>query len=145
MLDHEQIGHIPVNTRKNRNKFKHEDYDCEDWVKPFLKNFEDIKQIYMKEHLRKTMIILLTVSKGYSTILSSVTKNKILLQNNSEVIINSINKLVIVTGIKVVRACQFYGVSKDWFYREKSHLFLVLEKRLQFTNSNEIQLQIIVF
>jgi len=122
MLDQEQLTHIPINTRKNWNKFKHEDYDCEDWVKPYLENFEDIKQVYIKEHLRKTMMILLTISKGYSAVFSSVTKNKKLLQNNEEVIVNSINKLITVSGIKVARACQFYGVSKDWFYREKSKL-----------------------
>ena len=122
MLDQEQLSHITANTRKNWNKFKHKHYDCEEWVKPFLENFEDIKQIYMKEYLRKTIMILLTVSNGYSTILSSITKSKKLLQGNSEAIVNSINKLVTVSGIKVSRACTFYGVSKDWFYREKNKL-----------------------
>jgi len=118
MLDQEQLAFIPKNTRKNWNKFKHEHYDCEDWVKPFLENFQDIKDIYMREHLRKTMLFLLTVSNGYHQVLSSVAKNKKLLKENTIAMVTSIEKLVEVSNIKVSRVCKFYGVSKDWFYRE---------------------------
>ena len=63
MLDHKQIEIIPKNTRSNWNKFKHTNYDYDDWVKPFLIQFEDIKTIYMREHLRKSMILLMHISK----------------------------------------------------------------------------------
>lgn len=119
MLDHEQLAYIPKNTRNNWNKFKHDNYHCEDWVKPFLKNFEDIKDVYMQAHLRKTIVLLLSISKGYQNVLSSITQQKSLLKQNAGTIVNAIDKLVNVTNIKVERACKLFCVSKDWFYREK--------------------------
>lgn len=70
MLNHEQLAHIPKNTRNNWNKFKHEYYDLDDWVKPFLVQFEDIKTIYMRQHLRKSMHLLLHISNGYHQIIT---------------------------------------------------------------------------
>jgi len=119
MLDQEQLTQIPKNTCKNWNKFKHEHYDCDDWIKPFLENFEDLKTVYMREHLRKTMVLLLNISNGYHQVLSSVSKKKKVLKENASAIVNSIDKLVSVSNLKIARACEFYGVSKDWFYREK--------------------------
>ncbi len=122
MLDHEQLACIPKNTRKNWNKFQHEGYDCEEWVRPFLKNFEDIKMIFMREQLMKSMMILVSISNGYHQVLSSITQKKKLLKEHTDAIVASIDKLVAISGIKIIRACRFYGVSKDWYYREKQRL-----------------------
>ncbi len=126
MLDHEQLAYIPKNTRNNWNKFKHDNYDCNDWVSPFLVQFEDIKTIYMREHLRKTILLLITISNGYQNVLSSITKKKSLVKQNAKTIVTSIESLVKVSNINIVRACRFYGVSKDWFYREKRKVYCSL-------------------
>ena len=122
MLDHEQLAYIPKNTRKNWNKFKHEHYDCEEWIRPFLKNFEDIKTVFMREQLMKSMFILVRISKGYHQVLSSITQKKKLLKEHADSIVKSINKLIAVSEIKITQACRFYGVSRDWYYREKQRL-----------------------
>lgn len=122
MLDHEQLATIPKNTRKNWNKFQHEGYDCEEWVRPFLKNFEDIKTVFMREQLMRSMMTLVSISNGYHQVLSSITQKKKLLKEHADAIVASIDKLVAVSEIKIERACCFYGVSKDWYYREKQRL-----------------------
>jgi transposase InsO family protein len=126
MLDQKQIEIIPKNTRSNWNKFKHTNYDYDDWVKPFLIQFEDIKTIYMREHLRKSMILLMHISNGYMQVMKSITKKKTLLKTNSKAIVNSIDTLVSVSKLKINRICAFYGFSKDWYYREKRKLNCML-------------------
>lgn len=122
MLDKEQLSSIPKNTRNNWNKFKHENYDLDDWVKPFLVQFEDIKTIYMRMHLRKTMVLLLQISNGFHEVLSSITKNKTFLKNNANTIVSSIDRLTNVSQLKIDRICDFYGVTKNWYYKEKRKL-----------------------
>lgn len=119
MLDSEQLNAIPKNTRSNWNKFKHEHYDCTNWVAPYLLQFDDLKSIFMREHLRKTILIMISISDGFHKVLSSITKKKSLIKDNALSIITSIDTLVRVSNIKIARVCNFYGVTKDWYYREK--------------------------
>lgn len=119
MLDVEQLENIPKNTRNNWDKFKHESYDCDEWIQPYLKNFEDIRDVYTRAHLYKTMKTIVSISNGYRKVLSEITKHKKTLKNNADTIVNSIDKLIKVSNIKTKRACSFYGVSKEWYYREK--------------------------
>jgi len=72
--------------------------------------------------LKETIRFVVNVSDGYHQVLSSITNNKKALKENAKHIITSIDKIVITTKIKAKKACQFYGVSKDWYYREKNKI-----------------------
>lgn len=123
MLDSEQIKTIPRTTRYNWNNFHHKQYDLEDWVQPYLQQFDDIQKIYLRKQLHKTIAILITISDSYHTIISQLTARKKFLKQNTTVLLNAIDSVLKITNLSVKRVCRFYGVSKDWYYREKNKIY----------------------
>ena len=79
----------------------------------------DIQKTYERIHLKKMMQFMIKVSDGYQNVLKQVNGNKKIVKQNAGHIVKSINEIVSLSKIKVKRACKFYGVSSDWYYREK--------------------------
>lgn len=119
LLDHKVVTEIPKRTLQHWNKQKEKQYDLQHIVHPFLDELEDIQKILQQRQLRKTMKFILYLSNGYQKVLNQIHSSKKIVGQNAEFIVNSINKIVEISGITVKRACQFYGVSSDWYYREK--------------------------
>lgn len=119
LLDNQQLQEIPKRTLQHWNKNENRSYDFDHWVKPFTEQIEDIQKVYERNQLKKTMQFIIKISDGYHKVLSDVNNNNKLLKKNAECIVNSIDEIISETKIKVKRACKFYGVSSDWYYREK--------------------------
>lgn len=119
MLSKEQIAQIPERTRQHWNKNKNRQYDFDHWIAPFTEHIEDIQKAYKRTHLRKTMQFVIKISDGYHHILNQINGNKKIVKQNAKHIVNAIDQIISLSNIKVKRACRFYGVSNDWYYREK--------------------------
>jgi len=119
MFSYEQIKQIPKRTLQHWDNNKHKKYDHQDWVKPYTDNIENIKKTHERVNLKRTIKFIIKLSNGYHNVLNEITNNKKLLKKNADSIINSIDSIVSLTRINVKRACKFYGVSSDWYYREK--------------------------
>lgn len=119
ILDENQLGEIPKRTLQHWNKNKDKPYDFESLVFPFVNELGNIQKIYERKQLKKTMKFILHLSDGYQKVLNEVHNSKKVVKQNTNFIINSINQIVAVSGINIKRACKFYGVSSDWYYREK--------------------------
>ena len=119
LLGKQQLNKIPKRTLQHWNKNKDKTYDFESWVMPSEEHIEGIKKTYERKQLKKVIQFIIKVSDGYHRVLTNVNKNKTVLKENAEYIIGSIDEIVFQSHIKVKRACKFYGVSSDWYYREK--------------------------
>ncbi len=119
MLSFEQMNQIPKRTLQHWDKHKNKKYHFQDWVLPYTENLNDIKKVHQRVNLKRTMKFIIKISDGYHNVLNEITNNKKLLKQNADTIVNSIDEIVSLSKIKVKRACQFYGVSSDWYYREK--------------------------
>ncbi len=117
LLSKQQLDTIPKRTQQHWNKEK--SYDFTHWVSPFIDDIENIQKIYQRTQIRKTMQFIIKISDGYHKILSEVHNNKQILKNNAHHIVHSIDEITCQSSIKIKRACKFYGVSSDWYYREK--------------------------
>jgi len=119
MLSSEQLIQIPKRTLQYWHKNKEKKYDYSHWVKPYTQEFENIEKVHNRMNLKRTIRFIIKMSDGYHQILKQVNGNKNVLKKNANYIINSIDAIISLSKIKVKRACKFYGVSSDWYYREK--------------------------
>lgn len=119
MLSKDQVEQIPKRTRQHWNKNKNRQYDFDHWITPFTDHIEDIQKIYERTHLKKTIQFVIKISDGYHHILNQINGNKKIVRQNAAHIVNAIDQIVSLSNIKVKRACKFYGISSDWYYREK--------------------------
>lgn len=119
LLNNQQVKEIPKRTLQHWSKNENKCYDFDHWVAPFTEQIDDIQKIYQRNQLKKTMQLIIKISDGYHKVLSDLNNNKKLLKNNAESIVNSIEEIISANNIKVKRAYKFYGISSDWYYREK--------------------------
>ena len=122
MLNHEQLAQIPKTTKHNWNKFSHEDCYGYDWAIDYIKQFEEIKEVFASKFLFSSLRFLAMTRQGYLHILGELANHKKLLKRHASKIITSIEYLANFTGVTVISACKYYGVSKDWYYSEKRKL-----------------------
>ena len=122
MLDINQIAQIPKTTKYNWNQFKHENYYGNDWAKNYIHQFEEIKSVFASAFLYKSLRFLIETRKGYLCMLQEFSYNKQLLKLHANKIITSIEKMKSLAKVNVKTACKYYGISKDWYYREKAKI-----------------------
>lgn len=119
MLSKQQLNEIPKRTIQHWNKNKDKQYDFNDWVRPFTENIENIQKTYERKQLKKVMQFVIKISDGYHHILNEINGSKKVLKDNASQILASIDAIISQSHVKIKRACKFYGVSSDWYYREK--------------------------
>lgn len=119
LLNKEQLSQIPKRTQQHWNNNKYKNYDFNEWVVPFTKELNTIQKTYERKFLRKTIRTIIKISDGYHKVLNTVSSRKKILAENSESIVKAIDVIIAETSVKTKRACKLYGVSKDWYYREK--------------------------
>ncbi len=119
ILSKEQVQQIPERTRQHWNKNKEKPYDFDHWIRPFTEHIEDVQKIYQRTQLKKTIQFVIKISDGYQQILNQINGNKKIVQQNASHIVKAIDQIISLSSIKTKRACRFYGVSSDWYYREK--------------------------
>ena len=96
------------------------------WI--ILSNLRILNWFIVKKHIYATTRFICKVSQGYQSILENIECKKRLFQQNAESIVSAIDKTVSEYPLKVVEACKFYGVSKGWYYRQKSQINCKLSK-----------------
>jgi len=119
ILDKNQLSDIPKRTLQHWNKHKNKQYDFENLVSPYLNELENIQKIYQQKQLKKTMKFILHLSDGYQKVLQNIHRSKRVVKQNKSFIMTAIHQIITTSGISTKRACKFYGVSSDWYYREK--------------------------
>ncbi|SDW82589.1 hypothetical protein SAMN05444411_102254 [Lutibacter oricola] len=119
MLDARQLQELPKTTKYNWNQFQHENYYGNDWVKNYINQFDTIKEVFASSFLYKSLRFLVETRKGYLYMLQEFSHNKQLLKLHANKIITSIEKMKSLANINVKTACNYYGVSKDWYYQQK--------------------------
>jgi len=122
MLDIKQVDDLPKTTKYNWNQFKHENYYGTEWVTSYIDQFEDIKTVFASAFLYKSLRFLIETRKGYLNMLQEFSHNKQLLKLHANKIITSIEKMKSLANVNVKTACKYYGISKDWYYKEKAKI-----------------------
>lgn len=126
MLDTKQLSELPRTTKFNWNQFRHENYYGNDWAEKYINQFEDIKTVFASAFLFKSLRFLVETRKGYLAILQEFSYNKQLLKLHANKIIASIEKMKSLAKVNITTACKYYGISKDWYYREKAKIVCVI-------------------
>ncbi|WP_439131431.1 hypothetical protein [Polaribacter sp.] len=122
MLDTKQLCELPKTTKYNWNQFKHQNYYGNEWVSSYIKQFDDIKDVFASAFLYKSLRFLVETRKGYLNMLQEFSYNKQLLKLHADNIITSIEKMKSLANVNVKTACKYYGISKDWYYHQKRKL-----------------------
>jgi len=119
MLDAQQLKQLPKTTKHNWNSFKHENYDGYEMVLPYIKQFDDIKDVFSSQYTKKAIQFLLKTRRGYYQMLGELQHNKSILKLHASSIIQSVEDMATFAKVNVTTACKYYGISKDWYYTQK--------------------------
>jgi len=126
MLSTEQLSLLPKTTKHNWNQFRHTDYYGCKWTESYIKQFDNIKDVFASTFLYRSLRFFVETRKGYHAMLGELTHHKNLLKLHAHEIIQSIDHIRSVAKVKATTACKYYGVSKDWYYREKSKIICTI-------------------
>jgi transposase InsO family protein len=91
-------------------------------VSSYIHQFDAIKDVFASSFLFKSLRFLVETRKGYLHMLQEFSQNKQLLKLHATKIITSIEKMKSLANVNVVTACKYYGISKDWYYKEKAKI-----------------------
>lgn len=122
MLSDQQLAMLPKTTKHNWNKFCHKNYYGNEWAENYIQQFEDIKSVFASSFLYRSIRFLVATRKGYHAMLGELFHHKNLLKLHAKEIVKSIDYMRSITKIKAISACKYYGVSKDWYYKEKAKI-----------------------
>ena len=140
MLSVDELKQLPRTTRYNWNDFNHNDFYGHQWVEEYIKQFDDIKDVFQSRFTARAIKTILAVRRGYYHMLKEFVHNKNLLKMNAGSIVYSIEEIAEFSGITIRKACSFYGISKDWYYAQKQKIVCDLSpiKRCYKTHSNQL-------
>lgn len=120
MLSEQEISMIARTTKHNWKNFSHQDYYGYEIVKEYVADFDYMKDVLTKKHLRRAMKFACAVSYGYSDVISKIENNKKLVRDHAENISFAIRRIIQTEKLKTTDACKLFGVNKDWFYRHRT-------------------------
>ena len=126
IMDQQQIKQLPKTTRWRWNKFNHKDYYGYEMAIPYIEQFDNIKDVFASSFLYKAMRFMVKSHRGYQNMLKELAYNKNLLKLHAKSIIESIEQMNSFAKVKVITACNYYGVSKDWYYAQKKRVYCEL-------------------
>lgn len=118
MLDHSQRISIPKSTRHYWNAFQNENYYGYDWAHEYIAQFNDIKAVYSRKFLFRTVRSIVKVSDCYHSILLDTKHKKKLLRRKSQLIIAQIDQFL-KYGFTIKSACRVLQIHHNWYYRQK--------------------------
>jgi len=122
MLSHEQVQQIPKTTLSYWKHFQHKKCFGADWAENYIDQFDAIKDVYSSSFIYQATVLMLQSRKGFLSIINEVTNSKRLIKKHATTIIQSIDGMRIKTTLRVGSICRYYGISKDWYYRQKKKL-----------------------
>jgi hypothetical protein len=119
MLSIKQIENIPRSTRYRWDKFEHQDYYGTEWADSYVNQFEQIKQVYARKNLYRTVKFLCTMSQGFENIMDGVqSKNKVLRENAIQ-FTRSIKQFSKLSRQPISKVLRLFGSNNDWYYRNR--------------------------
>lgn len=119
MLSPDKLAIIPSSTRYRWNKFNHDNYDLEDWCLEYIKQFDDIKEVYNKKSLHRAVKVLTKVSRAYCGIMANLEDGKKLMREHALSLTQNIKELSTYTKLPIKKLVPLYGVTTDWYYRHR--------------------------
>lgn len=119
MLSSEELSQLPRTTKHNWKYFKHHNYYGHEWVSSYIKQFDDIKDVFQSKFTSRAIKTILKTRRGFYNMLGELVHNKNLLKQHASNIVSSIEDMAKFSNITISKACKFYGISKDWYYAQK--------------------------
>ena len=119
MLSINELDHIPRTTKYNWKQFEHHNYYGYEWALDYIKQFDDIKDVFQSKFTARAIKTILKTRKGFYNMLGELVHHKNLLKQHANSIITSIEDMARFSNVTISKACKFYGISKDWYYAQK--------------------------
>lgn len=119
MLSLDELNYIPRTTKYNWKQFEHHNYYGYEWARDYIKQLDDIKDVFQSKFTARAIKTILKTRRGYYKMLGELVHHKNLLKQHADSIISSVEDMASFSNVTIVRACKFYGVSKDWYYAQK--------------------------
>lgn len=119
MLSLDELSELPRTTKHNRKHFKHDNYFGHQWVENYIKQFDDIKDVFQSKFTARAIKTILKTRRGYYNMLGELVHHKNLLKLHAKSIVASIEEMARFSKVTIVKSCKFYGISKDWYYAQK--------------------------
>ena len=119
MLSLDELSEIPRNTKHNWKHFNHDNYFGHKWAEGYIKQFDDIKDIFQSKFTARAIKTILKTRRGFYNMLGELVHHKNLLKQHANSIIESAEAIAQLSKVAVSKACKFYGISKDWYYAQK--------------------------
>lgn len=99
MLSANEMKTIARSTRYRWDQFRHEDYFGAEMIETYIKQFEEIKNVYSRKHLYQSVRILCELSNGYHGILEGLDSKYKVLRENAFQFTDSIKQISKKTGV----------------------------------------------
>ena len=119
MLSSEELHQLPRTTKHNWKHFNHDSYYGYHWAEGYIKQFDDIKDVFQSRFTARAIKTILKTRRGYYKMLGELVHHKNLLKQHANSIVTSIEDMAQFSKVTIVKACKFYGISKDWYYAQK--------------------------
>jgi len=122
MLPNEALNKLPRTTKHNWKHFEHDNYNGSEWVESYIKQFDNIKDVFQSKFTARVIKTILKTRRRYYKMHGEIKHNKNLLKLHADSIVVSVEDMARFFGVTVHRAGKFYGISKDWYYIQKRKL-----------------------
>ncbi len=119
MLSLEELNEIPRTTKHNWSQFNHNNYYGYHLVEGYIKQFDDIKDVFQSKFTARAIKTILKTRRGFYNMLGELVHHKNLLKQHANSIVTSIEDISQFSKVTITKACKFYGISKDWYYAQK--------------------------
>lgn len=119
MLSPYELSKLPRTTKHNWKQFEHNNYFGHQWAETYIKQFDDIKDVFQSKFTARAIKTILKTRRGYYKMLGELVHHKNLLKLHAKNIVTSIEDMARFSKVTIVKACKFYGISKDWYYAQK--------------------------
>ena len=119
MLSLEELQQLPRTTKHHWKQFKHDHYFGYEWAATYIKQFDDIKDIFQSEFTTRAIKTILKTRRGFYNMLGELVHHKNLLKLHATSIVTSVEDMASFSNVTIAKACKFYGISKDWYYAQK--------------------------
>lgn len=128
ILTTDQIKELPKTTKYNWKGFQHENYYGYHLVSDYIQQFDDIKTVYARKNLFRTVRLICNVSDGYHGTLDELNQKQKVLREQANKLVSAIERTVKYAGISARKVCRIFKVDEDWYYRQKQKLSCSLSK-----------------
>ncbi|MBV7270735.1 hypothetical protein [Winogradskyella luteola] len=119
MLSLQELNEIPRTTKYNWRQFNHNSYYGHHLVESYIKQFDDIKDVFQSKFTARAIKTILKTRRGFYNMLGELAYHKNLLKRHANSIVTSIEDMAEFSRVTITKACKFYGISKDWYYAQK--------------------------